>query len=291
MLTQKFPRARTGDSKMVLSVFPLACGRMRDSFALYDALRESLDRAEMRLERGDVVAVSTKFVAVSQGRAIPVAGVRVSEEGMALARRFRMAPGMAELVVRESDRILGGMTGFALAHAAGMVAPNAGIDASNAGRGMAVLYPAMPYGAAESLRRRILLETGANVGVILTDSRLMPGRVGTVGVAVAHAGIAPVRDMRGEPDLDGRPLRVTLQATADGLASAANHTMGEGSQSTPFALIRGSGAMAAGRRGVARTAVDPSQCVYVRGLGGRRYAKMATGDPWDAGDRVPPPEA
>ena len=255
-----------------LSVFPLKSGRRLGPFALYDALRDALDGARMRPESGDVVVASTKFVAVSQGRTVPIAGVRVSEEGRTVSHRFRMGPPMAELVLRESEEILGGMNGFVLARAGGLMAPNGGIDASNAGPGMAILYPAHPYRAAESLRRRILLDDGASVGVVLADSRLMPGRVGTVGVAVSYAGIEPVRDLRGKPDLDGKPLRVTFQAVADGLASAANYAMGEGAESTPFALIRGSGAVSAGDYGVRLTAVDPSMCVYVRSLG-----RMKTG--------------
>ncbi|MCE2507794.1 MAG: coenzyme F420-0:L-glutamate ligase [Nitrosopumilaceae archaeon] len=252
---------------MALSVFPLASARKTGMFELYGALQNALDSAGMQVESGDVVVASTKFVAISQGRTVPMEGVRVSGEGARLSRRFRMGPKMAEMVLRESEDILGGMTGFVLAHSGGLMAPNAGIDTSNAGQGMAVLYPSRPYHAAESLRRRILLGTGANAGVILADSRLMPGRVGTVGVAVAYAGIEPVRDMRGKRDLDGRLLRVTFQAVADGLASAANHTMGEGSESRPFALVRGSGAVAAGEYDGTEAVVDPSQCVYARGLG------------------------
>ena len=252
---------------MVLSIFPLVVSRKAGTFDLYGTLQNALDSAGMRVESGDVVVASTKFVAISQGRAIPMEGVRVSEEGTRLSRRFRMGPKMAEMVLRESDGIMGGMTGFVLAYSGGLMAPNAGIDTSNAGPGMAVLYPARPHHTAESLRRRILLDTGANAGVILADSRLMPGRVGTVGVAVAYAGIEPVRDMRGRRDLDGTPLRVTFQAVADGLASAANHTMGEGSESRPFALVRGSGAVTAGEYDGTEAVVDPSQCVYARGLG------------------------
>ena len=250
-----------------LSVFPLKSGRKLGSFGLYDALYDALNGASMRPEPGDVVVVSTKFVAVSQGRTVPLADVRVSDDGRDVSRRFRMMPQMAELVLRESEEILGGMNGFVLARAGGLMAPNGGIDASNAGPGTAILYPARPYRAAESLRRRILLDRDVNVGVILADSRLMPGRVGTVGVAVAYAGLEPVRDLRGRPDLDGKPLRVTFQAVADGLASAANYTMGEGAESTPFALVRGSNAVSTGRYGGHLTAVDPSSCVYVRSLG------------------------
>ena len=257
----------TTDEPVRLSVFPLRSDRKLGTFGLYDALRDALNEAQVQPEPGDVVVVSTKFVAVSQGRTVPLAEVRVSNDGMGVSSRFRMMPQMAELVLRESEEILGGMTGFVLARAGGLMAPNGGIDASNAGPGTAILYPARPYNAAESLRRRMLLDHGINVGVILADSRLMPGRVGTVGVAVAYAGVAPVRDLRGRPDLDGKPLRVTFQAVADGLASAANYIMGEGAESTPFALVRGSCAVSAGEFGGSLTAVDPSSCVYVRSLG------------------------
>ena len=250
-----------------LSVFPLRSDRRLGSFGLYAALHDAFDVASVRPESGDVVVVSTKFVAVSQGRIVHLAGVRISDDGRGVSRRFRMMPQMAELVLRESETILGGMNGFVLARAGGLMAPNGGIDASNAGPGVAILYPLHPYRAAELLRRRILLEHDINVGVILADSRLMPGRVGTVGVAVAYAGLEPVRDLRGRPDLDGKPLRVTFQAVADALASAANYVMGEGAESTPFALVRGSGAVSTGEYGERLATVDPSLCVYVRSLG------------------------
>ena len=256
-----------GPGQNPVSVFPLKSDRKLGSFGLYEALRDALDGARVRPESGDVIVVSTKFVAVSQGRTISMAAVRVSELGLIMSRRFRMMPQMAELVIRESDAILGGMNGFVLSSAGGLMAPNGGIDASNAGPGTAILYPDYPYRAAESLRRQVLLDGGISTGVILADSRLMPGRVGTVGVAVAYAGIEPVRDMRGRSDLDGKPLRVTFQAVADSLASAANYTMGEGSESTPFALIRGSRAVSADRSEGHEAVVDPSQCVYTRSLG------------------------
>ena len=43
-----------------------------------------------------------------------------------------------------------------------------------------------------------------------------------------------------EKDLDGNPLKVTFQATADNLASIANHKMGEGDDLHPIAIVRDS---------------------------------------------------
>ena len=107
---------------------------------------------------------------------------------------------------------------------------------------MAILYPTDPYLTAEEIRRKIFLKFFIHVGIILVDSRLMPARIGTSGVAVSCAGIEPVLDMRAKEDLDGNPLKVTFQAVVDNLATIANHKMGEGAESKPFAIVKNSGA-------------------------------------------------
>ncbi len=96
---------------------------------------------------------------------------------------------------------------------------------------------------------------------------LMPARVGTTGVAIACAGLEPVADMRAKTDLNGRPLKVTFQATADSLATIANLKMGESSESTPIVIVRDSGAAMTDRRiGCDEMAISHEQCVHVRSL-------------------------
>ena len=51
--------------------------------------------------------------------------------------------------------------------------------------------------------------------MILTDSWLMPGRLGTTGVALATAGFQPMEDERGKTDLFGNPMPVTQRGVAD----------------------------------------------------------------------------
>lgn len=250
-----------------MTVIPAPARRELGPFDLFAGVAAALAGAGVALEGGDVVVVSSKYVACSQGRTVRLGGVRPSPEAARMAARYRMDPGLAEVVLREADEVVGGMPGFAMASSGGILAPNAGVDRSNAG-GAAVLYPAAPYRAAEELRRKLFLGLGALAGVIISDSRIMPSRVGTSGVAVACAGMEPVRDMRASADLDGVPLKVTLQATADGLATAANHVMGEGAESTPVAVVRGSGAAMTGRAvGPGEAAVPPGACIYARSLG------------------------
>lgn len=243
--------------------------RQDGPFDLPGEVSASLATAGIGPVDGDILVISSKYVSYSQGRLVDMSGVAASEEADALASKYSMIPALAELVLRESDRIIGGMPGFVMAETAGgLIAPNAGIDRSNGG-GTAVLYPKDPYWQAEVLRRSLLVRSGVRAGVIISDSRLLPARAGTVGTAVACAGFDPVDDVRGRPDLDGAPLKVTVRAVADSLAAAANLAMGEGGESTPIAVARGSGALLSGRPvGPGETAIPHDRCAYTRSLAG-----------------------
>jgi len=252
---------------MQLTVFPLLAERMEKKFDIFQELENTLQKNEIILEDGDIIVISTKYVSNSQGRIVDLEKIRVSEYGEKIANEFNLKPGMAEVIIRESDKIFGGIGGFVITSADNIMAPNAGIDKSNAKKGKAILYPKDPYLIAEQIRRKIFLKLLIHVGVILVDSRLMPARIGTSGVAISCAGIEPVLDMRSKKDLDGNPLKVTFQAVVDNLATIANHKMGEGGESKPFAIVRNSGAKLTDRKiNSSEMAIAPEQCVYVRGL-------------------------
>ncbi len=252
---------------MPLTVIPIKTQKKTESFDLISELFESLKENHVTLENGDVIVISSKFVSFSQGRLVTLDTIAESDEAKTLGKKYNMNPKIAEIVIRESDKILGGISGFVISASDDIIAPNAGIDKSNAKKGQIILYPKNPYQVAEEIRRKIFLKMQIHVGVIIVDSRLMPSRVGTTGVAIACAGLEPVEDLRGQKDLDGNPLKVTFQAVVDNLASIANHKMGEGSDSKPFALVRDSGARLTDRKiNPNEVAISHDQCVYIRGL-------------------------
>jgi coenzyme F420-0:L-glutamate ligase/coenzyme F420-1:gamma-L-glutamate ligase len=49
-------------------------------------------------------------------------------------------------------------------------------------------------------------------------------------------------DLRGSPDMNGRPLQTTDVGTADELAAAASMLMGQAAEGNPVVLIRGAAA-------------------------------------------------
>ena len=252
---------------MALTVMPIIAKKELGEFDLFEAILDSLKSNKMDLQNDDVIVISSKYVSNSQGRLITLDDVIPSQEGVSLSKKYQIKPKIAEVVLRESDFVFGGIPGFVITSSDNIMAPNAGIDKSNAKNGTIILYPNNPYQIAEELRRKIFLEKSIHVGIILVDSRLMPARVGTTGVAIACAGIEPVLDMRAKNDLDGNPLKVTFQAIVDNLASIANHKMGEGAESKPIAIVRDSGAKLTDRKiNPDEMAISHDQCVYVRGL-------------------------
>ena len=252
---------------MTLTVSAIKAERQTKKFDIFEEIETTLQKNKISLQNGDVLVISSKYVSNSQGRLIDLENVNASKDGIELSEKFQIKPKIAEAIIRESDLIFGGISGFVITSSDNIMAPNAGIDKSNAEKGKVILYPEDPYLVAEQIRRKIFLKHLVHVGIIIVDSRLMPARVGTTGVAISCAGIEPVNDMRAEKDLNGNPLKVTFQAVVDNLASIANHKMGEGSESKPFAIIRNSDAKLTDRKiNPNELAVSHDQCVYVRGL-------------------------
>jgi coenzyme F420-0:L-glutamate ligase / coenzyme F420-1:gamma-L-glutamate ligase len=244
----------------LVEVLPVEIAVKKGRFDLFESLQE------FEYKDGDVLVISSKFVSMSEGAVVNLAEIKVSKKAKSLAKKCHMDEKMAELVLRESDYIVKGVPGFLLAIKDGMIAPNAGIDRSNVPKGYAILYPRDPFGTAEKLRRQFK-ERGARVGIVIADSRLMPTRIGTTGVAIACTGFEPVDDLRGRQDLFGNVLKYTLKAVADGLATMGVAVMGESDESTPVAVVRGARVSWSERRFSWKDmAVEPEQDIYLRGV-------------------------
>jgi coenzyme F420-0:L-glutamate ligase len=228
------------------------------------------------LQDGDVLAVSSKYAAISEGRVIALDDLVLSAEAEALAERYQMNPRIAQLVLQEADHIFGGIPGFLLTFKDGILSPNAGIDRSNIPGGKAVLFPEHPYQTAEKLRRDLRARLGVDVGIILTDSWLMPGRLGTTGVALATAGFRPIQDERGKADLFGNPMAVTQRGIADQICAAAQLVMGERDEATPFVIVRNAPVTIEDLDlSAADVAIDWPLCIYVQSLGDGRLQPAA----------------
>lgn len=184
---------------------------------------ELLDKHLSGLKEGSVVAITSKIIAICEGRVVPLGNIDKEE-----------------LIKAESQYYLPAKLskyGISFSITKNSLIPMAGIDESN-GNGNYILWPQQPRQSANEIRqylaKRFDLE---KVGVIITDSTVMPLRYGTVGIVVAHSGFLAANDYRGKPDLFGRPFKVSISSVAGGLAAAAVVLMGEGTEQTPIAVI------------------------------------------------------
>ena len=250
------------------SIYPIPASVQDAPFDLLATLRRAFEQAGQQPQDGDVVAISSKYVAISEGRIVRLDDVIVSDAALILAKRYHLDAALAQLVLDEADHIFGGIPlGFLLTYRQGVISPNAGIDRSNIPQGYAVLLPADGYKSARRLRQALQALYGVQLGVLLTDSWLMPGRLGTTGVAVGMDGFQPVQDERGKLDLFGNPMAVTQRGMADALCSAAQLVMGERDEATPCALLRGAPVRLSDQPlGPQDVAIDWDLCLYVEAL-------------------------
>ncbi len=168
-------------------------------------------------EDRSILVITSKIVALGEGR---TASIEDREEIINAESTFMMRTKYTWLTIKD-----------------GAVMASAGVDESNAD-GKLVLLPRDSFAAAEEMRAKLMRRFNlTHLGVLITDSRLLPLRAGVVGVALGYAGFQGIRDYRGTPDIFGRELKLSRTDVADSLATAAVLEMGEGKEQQPLCII------------------------------------------------------
>ncbi len=207
-------------------------------------ISDGLVRGGLQPRANDVVVIAQKIVSKAEGRSVELATVKPSARAIALAKEIQKDPRLVELILSESVRVVRSRPNVLIVeHRLGFVMANAGIDQSNVGPTdgveRALLLPVNPDGSAEALRARLSAQHGVALAVIITDSFGRAWRRGTAGVAIGAAGLPALLDLRGNPDLFGRTLQVSISGFADEIAAAASLVMGQGDEAQPVVLVRG----------------------------------------------------
>lgn len=219
------------------------------------------------LQDGDVLVVTSKIVSKAEGRLVEVPA------GEAERERAR-----AEVVANETVRTVAtrGPTRI-VATQHGFVMASAGVDDSNVEVTRLVLLPKDPDGSAQALRAALAERYRLRVAVVISDTMGRPWRNGLTDVALGSAGIAPLRDHRGETDRYGNRLRLTQVAVVDQLAAAAELVKGKREQ-VPVAVVRGylaPGGAGEDHPGVVATLVrDPAEDLFSLGTAEARAAGL-----------------
>ncbi len=201
----------------------------------------SLEKSGWALQNGDVLVIAQKVVSKAENRIVDLATVAPSSRAVELAAKVDKDPRLVELILSESKAVIRHRPGVLIVeHRLGFVMANAGIDRSNVNGGeQALLLPLDPDRSAAEIRQAISARAKIDVGVLIIDSFGRAWRNGTIGTAIGASGVPTLLDLRGRPDLYGRPLETTEVGWADELASAASLMMGQASEGRPIILVRG----------------------------------------------------
>ena len=200
---------------------------------LVDLVLESTE-----IQDGDILVFSQKIVSKSEGRILSLSSVNPSLLANGISSSYNKDPRLMELILSESKRIVRMENGIIIVETNhGFVCANAGIDESNVQDGYATLLPEDPDRSANLLKEKIEQKTGKNIAVIISDTFGRPFRLGQTDVAIGVAGIEPILDYSGKPDIFAKIMQVTAIAIADEICSATELVMGK-VEKCPVALVR-----------------------------------------------------
>ncbi|HEX2979078.1 MAG TPA: coenzyme F420-0:L-glutamate ligase [Anaerolineaceae bacterium] len=214
---------------------------------LAEIIFDALKNAAISLQDGDILVLAQKVVSKAENRLVNLTQVTPSKEAERLAGTCEKDPRLVELILRESREVLRVRANTLIVeHRLGFVCANAGIDHSNVeglwgeAEDWVLLLPEDPDHSAQALREQLQEMAGVeNLGILIIDSHGRAWRLGTVGASIGFAGMPGLVDLRGQPDLFGYRLRVTMVAAADELAAAASLVMGQADERTPLVIARG----------------------------------------------------
>ena len=188
-------------------------------------LFDFLDTSLPVLHEKDVIAVTSKIIGICEGRM-----VKISKNSDKKA-----------LIIKEADYYIDdpnmGNYHILLTVKNGHLVASAGIDESN-GNGSYIFWPKNPDKTARDIWSHIR-ETRhiQQLGIVITDSKIMPLRWGVTGFGIAWCGFYPLKNYTNSPDLFGRPFVFEQTSVVDSLAAVGAFAMGEGAEQTPLAII------------------------------------------------------
>ncbi len=203
---------------------------------------EALARADVTLQSGDALVVTSKIVSKAEGRIFNLNEIMPGETRDRLAKQTRKDPRIVELVLRESRDFARAPNVLVVEHRLGFVCANAGIDQSNVdgGEEQVLLLPLDPDASARGrCAQRCSMRDGR--GSRHRDQRFARA---TVPTGQRQAWRLAWRDARADrfarSDRSVRAkLQISIQGYADMVASAANLLTGEAAEGLPVVLVRG----------------------------------------------------
>lgn len=190
-----------------------------------DSLFKILDKYLPKLKEKDIVVITSKIIAICEGRLIKNDG-KFTKQQLAQKEAQYFLP----------DKFI--KYGVKLTITKNILIASAGIDESNS-NGYFVLWPKNPMKNAKEIwvyiKEKFKLQS---LGVLISDSHGMISRKGLTGFGLSWCGFEPLKDYIGKKDIFGKTMMVSKTNLVDSLASFAVLVMGEGNEQTPLSVIQ-----------------------------------------------------
>ena len=106
-------------------MYPIKTDLIQFGDNLIDILLKSVP---VGIEDGDVLVIAETVVATVEGRIVKLSDVKPSPKAIEYSKKYSLEPELAELIIQESQEILGGIPSLLLSIRDGMLLANAGID-------------------------------------------------------------------------------------------------------------------------------------------------------------------
>ena len=211
---------------------------------LCQLILDAIAAKKLMLKDGSILVIAQKVVSKAEDRLVNLKAIKPTALAIEYSVKTDKDPRLVELILRESKSVIRHRKGvLVVENHQGLIMANAGIDHSNVEQDSendwVLMLPKNPDKSAASLHNEFLRKTGYKIGVIINDSIGRAWRNGTIGTAIGVAGLSSIVDLRGRTDLFGNQLRVSEEATADELASAASLIQGQADEGLPVVLIEG----------------------------------------------------
>ncbi|MCX6733429.1 MAG: coenzyme F420-0:L-glutamate ligase [Candidatus Peregrinibacteria bacterium] len=242
-----------------MEIIPIKTRKITPEDDLIEVLMRGLSAAKIALQDGDIVAIVSKIVALTEGGLVDIRGKKISKKSR--YGTYKDSAVLIDYIKSEADLILEGDMFLTIKN--NIFTPSGGVDTSNVPEGYAIGWPKNPYASAEILRKKILSGRKIKkIGVLIFDSYIIPLRNGVTGISLGYSGFQGAEDYRGKKDLFGNTLRVTQKNISDGLSAAATVVTGEGRESIPFVIIRKAPVKFVKRVSRTEMICEPKDCLY-----------------------------
>ena len=193
------------------------------------------------IQKGDIIAISSKAIATAEGRMIDLQTIRPTAEAEEWSKRCGGSPVFCQAVLDETKRlhgtILPGCPQAMLTelkpdglNEGTILVANAGLDESNVKEGFCIGWPEDAVESVRRLRQELMKGLGmkkiqriqkiqrsdsfesfefsesfeSSPAIIITDSTCRPRRQGVTAQALVVSGFDPLRSLVGTRDLFGK---------------------------------------------------------------------------------------